>query len=71
MTYILENNEAINLVKFKLEAIQDAIDSILDMWKVPKIEDFLESTASGNLDEAVFSRLIFLFTSLFSLSFLS
>ncbi len=53
MTYILENDEAINLVQFKLESIQEAISSILDMWKISTIEEFLDLTKEGQLDAAV------------------
>ncbi|MCY3413248.1 MAG: hypothetical protein INQ03_16530 [Candidatus Heimdallarchaeota archaeon] len=53
MTYILENEEAINLVLFKLNAIKEGIDSILKIWEFSSIDEFLEITSKGELDEAV------------------
>ena len=52
MTITLENEIAEDLIKFKLQHIQETITRILNKWNEDNIEDFIRKTRSGELPEA-------------------
>lgn len=52
MTITLENEIAEDLIKFKLQHIQETITVILNKWKEENIEDFIKKARSGSLPEA-------------------
>ncbi len=52
MTIPLENEIAEDLIKFKLNSIQNTLAKILSDWNQDNAEDFLEKARSGELPEA-------------------
>jgi len=52
MTITLENDIAEELIKFKLQHIQEIITTTLGKWNENNIEDFIKKAKSGELAEA-------------------
>ena len=52
MTITLENEVAEDLIKFKLQYIQETITSILIKWNEDNIEDFIKKAKTGELADA-------------------
>lgn len=52
MTITLENEVAEDLIKFKLQHIQETISTILNKWNEDNIEDFIEKAKTGELTDA-------------------
>ena len=49
MTITLENDVAEDLIKFKLQHLQETITSILSDWNEENVEDFINKAKSGEL----------------------
>ena len=52
MTITLENEIAEDLIKFKLQSVQETLSKILTNWNQDNAEDFIEKARSGELPEA-------------------
>ncbi|MFX0125384.1 MAG: hypothetical protein ACFFAE_17275 [Candidatus Hodarchaeota archaeon] len=52
MTITLENEVAEDLIKFKLQHIQETISSILIKWSEDNIDDFIKKAKTGELADA-------------------
>lgn len=52
MTVTLEKKTASELIKFKLQYVQETIQSILDKWKEENIDEFVQKARTGELSEA-------------------
>jgi len=52
MTITLENEVAEDLIKFKLQHIQETISSVLNKWNEDNIEDFIKKAKTGELANA-------------------
>ncbi|MFX1294052.1 MAG: hypothetical protein ACFFD2_04235 [Promethearchaeota archaeon] len=52
MTITLENKIAEDLIKFKLQSVQNTLSKILTNWNQDNTKDFIEKTRSGKLPEA-------------------
>ncbi len=52
MTITLENEVAEDLIKFKLQYIQETITSILNKWNEENVEDFIKKAKTGELADA-------------------
>ena len=52
MTITLENEVVEDLIKFKLQHIQETIRSILNKWNENNIEDFIQKARAGELTDA-------------------
>ena len=52
MTITLENEIAEDLIKFKLQSVQNTLSKILKEWNQDNAEDFIEKARSGELPEA-------------------
>jgi hypothetical protein len=52
MTVTLEKKTASELIKFKLQHVQETIQSILDKWNEENIDEFVQKARTGELSEA-------------------
>lgn len=52
MNVSIERETAKELITFKIQHIQDLINSILDKWKEENSDDFISKAKSGELENA-------------------
>ena len=52
MTITLDNKIAEDLIKFKLNSVQNTLSKILTDWNQDTAEDFIEKARTGELPEA-------------------
>ncbi|OLS19233.1 MAG: hypothetical protein HeimC3_46640 [Candidatus Heimdallarchaeota archaeon LC_3] len=52
MTITLENKIAEDLIKFKLNSVQETLNNILTKWNQDNAEDFILKAKSGSLEDA-------------------